>query len=613
MAETSTTATNQNGTFSESLPLQGRIEYQVKNGVTYGIYIKNTYIKDGKVSHDKQYIGKVIDKDKGIFFSNNRGGYFLFTIENGFDKLANNIPTEIFNIPSNIVLHFGDIWMINSIYQETGLDKIINDIIPDHSDTLKTLVAYRLIKHNDSYSHAYEWYRKSYANILFPQARVESPRISEFHEILGDESINRSFFSSYLQLLSKGAAPNDNNTNKSFPILIDSTGLENSIKSHLTATNNHNGEIHNEIRLIYVIDKISKLPLFFRYVAGNIVDNTTLINTINILKSYNVDIQLVIMDAGYFSFNNLEQLLENDIHFLIRMTKNRKEYKRLMAEHGANLIDAKYAITYGNRALCGKKVEINLFNRKLFAYIMLDFQHYMDEATKAIHSHGNDPDNIDKLNDSFMSAGKFILLSSFDHEITDILPLYYHRQTIEQVFDIGKTYCGLLPLRGHFEKTLRGILLNSFISTFIYSFISNKLSDSIYSAHSALIYMNNLMIKIYNSITLVEEITKQQSDIFNLLKLDNPFIVESNNPLHKPPILSSIKNKKRGRPKGSLNKQTQKKQNLDDFDSPIKIKNNRGRPKGSKNKPKHGLGLESSRTPKRRGRPKGSKNKPKQS
>ncbi|MDR1607644.1 MAG: transposase, partial [Deltaproteobacteria bacterium] len=59
-----------------------------------------------------------------------------------------------------------------------------------------------------------------------------------------------------------------------------------------------------------------------------------------------------------------------------------------------------------------------------------------------------------------------------DYKINEILELYYNRQTIEQVFDTGKNYCGLLPVRVHSEETFRGILLISFIASVIYSFIS---------------------------------------------------------------------------------------------------------------------------------------------
>jgi hypothetical protein len=59
-------------------------------------------------------------------------------------------------------------------------------------------------------------------------------------------------------------------------ILIDSSGLPNSIHFPLTARNVHNGKVSNEIRLIFVVQRSTGLPLYYRAVPGNIVDVSTL-------------------------------------------------------------------------------------------------------------------------------------------------------------------------------------------------------------------------------------------------------------------------------------------------------------------------------------------------
>jgi transposase len=52
-------------------------------------------------------------------------------------------------------------------------------------------------------------------------------------------------------------------------------------------------------------------------------------------------------------------------------------------------------------------------------------------------------------------------------ETSEILPLYYTRQQIEQIFDIGKNYADLLPLRVQSEDTFRGHLMLTFMATAI--------------------------------------------------------------------------------------------------------------------------------------------------
>ncbi|MDR0675916.1 MAG: transposase [Elusimicrobiota bacterium] len=541
---------------------------------------------------------------------------FTFSTEVGFSDINNTYLVKS-KIPSNLVLHFGDIWMIDQIFKKSSLESVLENVIPESSDTFKALIAHRIINKDEASCYAEEWYRKSYANILYPCARLESPRISEFHAKIGTEENYRKFFSSYLNIISK----KDEFANKiSLPILIDSTGVPNAIKTHLTAINSHNGKISNEMRLIYVADKNTKLPIYFRCVPGNIIDNSTLITTFNTLIAYDLKIELVIIDAGYFSGNNLEQLTKNNIPYLTRMPKHRTEYKELMAEHGSDLFCGQNYITYHDRVLFCKKVPTKLFGSSNYAYIIMDFLEFHDELKKKAITSKDDPNKSTIFDEFKDSAGRFLILSSNDYEIDDIMQLYYSRQIIEQIFDISKTYTGLTPQRGWSEETIRGTLLISFIATVIYSYIGNKLADSKFSPHGALKYMHNIHIKIYESITLIEDLTKIQKDIFNHLELACPFELESLNPLHKASFLKPSEKKKRGRPKGTKNKPKPGSafdMSLTPGDIP-KSGRSRGRPKGSKNKPKPGSAFDMSLTPgdipksgRSRGRPKGSKNKPK--
>jgi hypothetical protein len=595
---------------SEPLPLSGRIEYLSNDSGKYGYYVKNTYVKEGKVYHDKVYLGKVVDQNKGIFHSLKFGGYFSLSINEGLSKIVDPIYDAPTNISPSTTLLLGDVWMIDQILKKTGLDKVFESVISEDADTFKSLVAFRVINPEASYSHASAWFYKSYARVLYPQAKVESQRISEFHARIGKDICLDTFFRSYLKALSK----NDNINDKLIlPILIDSTGLPNCIKSHYTAVNCHHGKISKEMRLIYVVDQISKLPIYYRLIPGNIIDNSTLISTFNVLTEYNIEVNLAIMDAGYFSEKNLIELCKNGIPFLLRMIKNRNEYKRLMQDHSGDLIDGKYVVRYQDRYLFGKRVPVNICGYDLHAYIMLDVSKLSDEIGHSIEHNINSIDAISKMNAGFFASGKFILLASKEYDISEILPLYYTRQTIEQVFDISKTYAGIVPLRGHTDETVNGIVLTSFMATAVYSYLSHALNGSNYCPPLALSWMRTVTMKIYDKVKMIEELTKQHKDIFSHLQLECPFQIESENPFHKSPLPAFVDKKKKGRPVGSNKKRKNREQGEQNLDSASKGR--RGRPKGSKNKVKMHLGSEMSSNPTERqgrGRPKGSKNKSKE-
>ena len=41
------------------------------------------------------------------------------------------------------------------------------------------------------------------------------------------------------------------------------------------------------------------LPIYFKYVCGNVVDVSTLTRTMKELKAYNIDTKFAVLDAGY--------------------------------------------------------------------------------------------------------------------------------------------------------------------------------------------------------------------------------------------------------------------------------------------------------------------------
>jgi hypothetical protein len=594
-------------------PLQGRIDYLGTGSKKYGVYVKDYYINEGRVYYNKVYIGKVINEDKGLFHHKGLGGYFTFSLSNGFAR-AEEPEVYAGKAEPEISLEFGDVWLFDQTCKQLGLDRVLESINPEISDSLKAMVAFRLLNNSDACCHAADWYNSSYARVLYPEARLESPRISEFNAYIGREDNYIKFFTNYLEVITKNKSISEQ---ISIPILIDSTGLGNRIKTHLTAVNNHHGKISEEMRLIYIVDKETKTPIYFRIVPGNIIDNFTLITTLNMLDAYGIKIELIIMDAGYCSEHNLVELIKNGIPFLTRMIKNRIEYKKLINEESIDLYNGRYVVKYHDRSLFCKKVKFNIFNTELFAYIFIDENEHHNDVNNAIDKYyydDKDNDRYDKICDEMFKAGKFILLSSIDCKTTEILPLYYTRQAIEQVFDIGKTYTGFLPLRGHSEETLRGSILISFIATAVYSCLSIRLADSKYSPHEALRSLRHAHIKVQESRTLLNELNSQNKDIFSILNINCPFaVIERGNLLQKPPLKLADGKRKRGRPAGNSGKPGAAPSEAGD--AGVSLKGKRGRPRGSKNKPKLAAeAVEISQNPegkRQRGRPKGSRNKPK--
>ena len=147
---------------------------------------------------------------------------------------------------------------------------VLESAYKDRLDALKAMVCFYLVS-TLSNCYAGQWLERSIAHRLFPQAHLSSSQVSDLLKYLGDPSRQQVFFLNYLQWFVDSHA-----TDKLGHILIDSTGLPNSIHFSLTAISNHNGDINNEVRLIYVVQQTTGLPIYMRCVPGNIIDINTL-------------------------------------------------------------------------------------------------------------------------------------------------------------------------------------------------------------------------------------------------------------------------------------------------------------------------------------------------
>jgi len=270
------------------------------------------------------------------------------------------------------------------------------------------------------------------------------------------------------------------------------------------------------------------MPLFFRYNAGNIVDVTTLRSTFAELEAHGVKIDYAIVDAGYYSENNIRSLYGDDdkskpIPFLTRIGPHLKLYKQLISEHADDLSQAEYMLMQRDRLLSVKRVAIDLFNHQAYAYVALDHARREEEIYRYAKTALNSKDfSHEEMNAAMKTKGLFVLISSEKIETKDLMPLYYTRQAIEQIFDISKNYAELLPLRVHNEDTFRGHLMLSFVATIVFLSVNQLLKDTLFNAEGAFLILSNQKCKMFDDCVLPKEANKKMNDIYKKLKIEPP-------------------------------------------------------------------------------------------
>jgi transposase len=95
-----------------------------------------------------------------------------------------------------------------------------------------------------------------------------------------------------------------------------------------------------------------------------------------------------------------------------------------------------------------------------------------------------------------LGCGKSVIISSEKIPNDEILPLYYTRQSAENLFGISKSFLDILPIRTHSIETFRGYLMLNFLALIVYIEMKNLLHGE-FTVEGALLEMTNLMCKIY--------------------------------------------------------------------------------------------------------------------
>jgi transposase len=413
--------------------------------------------------------------------------------------------------PEKLVLDFGDAFVIHKHLEEINFSKLLKNVFGEYADFVQAMVMYRLC-YPSAMRHAEEWFTGSYARLLYPKASLKGQRISECLASVGSEPLLRAFFQEYFKNF---ALSNQG-------LVIDGSSLPNQIHIPLSQWGRSGEEIDVQIRFLLAVDKKTGEPLFFRYVPGSIVDVSTLITTLAELKNLGVTENYVFFDAGFVSEDNVNALYLENVDFLTRLPRGRVLYEQLVSEHCQGLENVVYGVKYGKRGLFVKKVPVEFYGHKAFAFLVLDPERKGRETKRLLVNLVEDAKAISqRINDELKDRGVMVLVSSFDLPTNEVVPAYYIRQTAEAMFGFSKDDLNILPLRVHGESTLRGFLLIQFLALIAYVKLKNGLRKK-FAVEELILAMRNLKCKVYEKEVVVLELTKRQKQLTEVLNITVP-------------------------------------------------------------------------------------------
>lgn len=559
-----------------------------------------------QTSIEYTYLGRVLDREAGIYKNKDRG-IFTFDVSTGeYGALPDDyIPPSSGDKRKReqVSVDFGDTFFMDSFLCFSGMMDVMDQVHYGNPDTLHAMLLFYTLS-GLANCDAIHWYEGNIVRLLYPKANLTSQRISDFLTSIGSPEKQMAFQKAYIDYVMQHYKKDKN-------ILIDSSGLPNNIHFPLTHRNVHNGRVSNEIRLIFVVQRSTGIPLYYRAVPGNIVDVSTLSRIFLHLDSLGIDISSCIMDAGYNSGDNLDLFYDENhackIGFITRIGSGDKAFKTMVRDELGSLDEKENLIKYEDRYLFIKKSQVMVGSRKdnpAWLYLGLDLGRMSDEQHKLLRRAKRDSLATDEVYNALQTEGLFGVLSGEDFNCEEILPAYYQRQAAEQIFDFAKNYTKLLPLRVSTEETFRGHLLLSFAASCTVKMIQLRLKEANLFFGSRLACLRNQKCTIYPNRIITDEPQKEANDSYKALGITCPEAIPviDGHLVYTPSKPGTTPSPKRGR-----------KNKAQGMAAKGVIKRGRGRPKGSRNKKtlvREAAMVGHVTTPNRkRGRPKGSKNK----
>jgi transposase len=320
-----------------------------------------------------------------------------------------------------------------------------------------------------------------------------------------------------------------------------------------------------QINLSIIIDQERGIPVMYDVYPGSIVDVSTLKNTIQKLHAVGVTNHTLILDRGFFSTSNIEELTSNKLSFIISASNSLKSVKQAISTIHDTIDDPNHLQIYEKEPLFVMPVRIEIGDRSVDGYAYYDqrreqrernsFYKRLNEVIEKLRTIDlkawMNPYDIFKecagryqkyiswsvvdrkfevsirknaVSQHVNKMGKMVLLYDGNFSWNRCLSLYKSRDVVEKGFSQLKNDLEILPLNVKKESTLKGYLFVCFIALLINMRLSKIMVDTNlvrkYSIEGLFTELEKLKLVILpDGRKIVAESTKRQNDILKTLGL----------------------------------------------------------------------------------------------
>lgn len=391
------------------------------------------------------------------------------------------------------------------------LDKQLREHFPDLFREIRTLALLRLVDSVTSARMVQPVFLDSYMSDICPDLTVSEVSVRKFISKLGSMQDKTDAF------MRSQVMPGTT-------LLFDGTSIFLRNADSLSAKG-YNPEHRQDpqARLLYVFERDTNRPVFYRVVQGSVVDKTAFMD---VVRDSGCKDCIIIADKGFYSKVNLAALMDANMKFILPLQDNTVLVEQSFYE---NTDDSKWdgVFTYHKRPIWFRKRPSG--NRGNYIYTFRD-----DERRTVLTSHF--VENVEKdCGEEERTAmdvvkevrlGYFSFCSNLDLSAQEIYLSYKQRWDIEQCFDYLKNSVTGSSSHAHSDDYFRGWSFLNHISLIYYYGLLNALrkanADGKYTANDLLKLTKNIYkVDLGNGMGYrVSAIQKKTRELLDSLNVD---------------------------------------------------------------------------------------------
>lgn len=521
---------------------------QIINGTEYVYEYVSVWNADKKRSEQKRtYIGKNVD---GVFVPNK-----AYSLQQRVDRVK---PGPV---PASECkrLFYGATYLLDSIGEVTGVTEDLKQCFPQEYKAIMSLAYFLVLEENTPMYRFGKWAR---THVHPYGSDIPSQRSSELFGRIQEQQKMKFFSLQGKRRLEQEYLAYDTTSISSY-----SQGLKQVKYGH-----NKEGDKLGQINLALLYGESSRLPAYYRKLPGNIPDVKTIENLVKDADFLSINKLNLVMDRGFYSEGNINELFRKHHKFLIGVKKSLKLVRQKLNEiregfatrpnynSESQLYIRSFTQEWEYKETKPRSGEVINEKRRIYVHYYYNDQHAADEKKRfnllldaleeELQSGKRKPEHeklyrkyyevtetpvrgqtivpkqaaIDEVEKNY---GYFVLMSNGIKDPVAALKIYRTKDLIEKAFGNLKERLNMRRMSVASEESLEGKLFVQFVALIYLSYIKKAMDDKG-------LFKNYTMQQVLDDMDIIEyfqqpgkhyrlgEITEKQKTLYRSMNIAPP-------------------------------------------------------------------------------------------